>query len=191
MAGTATHQIAVLGAVGARAVSIDAVIEALPIDRNAIYKAAGKLVARGLLERLEAGIYQLTEAGRHTIADGTALACGPFRGRRKYPAPGNTLAQRAWTAARLLGRFSIGDIATLVTREGEQKTEATLQRLFHRLTRGGYLVELPMRKVTASRSGTGCKQWRLVRDTGPLSPMSRDGGRVLYDRNTREVFPCR
>lgn len=190
MAGAATHQIAVMGAIGARTVDIDTLADSLPMSRKAISTAAGKLIAREYVERLETGLYRLTLMGREMLEAGANLRSGPHRGRRKHPVYAHTLQQRAWAAMRLSSRFTIGDIATLAATPDDKKPEASLQRFFHRLTRAGYLAELPTRVPGQSETSNGFKQWRLLRDTGEHAPRWLDRQKAFKDWNTREVFPC-
>lgn len=194
MAGTATHQIAVLAVMAhpfAGPATIDELDARLPIGRKQIATAAAKLIQRSFVERLETGVYALTATGRKALEDGAALTSGPHRGRRKHPAFADTLQQRAWNAMRLAGRFTIGDIATLAGRPEDKGVEGTLQRLFHRLARAGYLTELPKRVRGTEPGSNGFKQWRLTRDTGARAPQFLERQQAFKDVNTREVFPCR
>jgi hypothetical protein len=191
MSGTATHQIAVMGAIGTSTVTIDELASALPINRKSISTAAGKLIRRGHVERLETGRYRLTLTGRETLEGGSALRSGPHRSVRKHPVYADTLQQRAWAAMRLSTRFTIGDIVTLAARPVDKKPEASLQRFFHRLTKAGYLVELPARAHGTSPTSNGFKVWRLMRDSGEHAPRWLDRVKAFKDWNTLEVFPCR
>lgn len=190
MSGAATHQIAVMGAIGVGTVTIDDLADALPMDRKAISTAAGKLIRRGHVERLETGRYRLTLTGRDTLESGVALRSGPHRSIRKHPVYADTLQQRAWAAMRLSTRFTIGDIVTLAARDGDKKPEASLQRFFYRLTRAGYLVELPARARGSALTSNGYKVWRLMRDSGEHAPRWLDRQKAFKDWNTLEVFRC-
>lgn len=190
MSGTATHQLAVMGAIGTSTMSIDDLASTLPINRKAISTAAGKLLRRGHVERLEIGLYRLTLTGRDTLESGVALRSGPHRSIRKHPVYVNTLQQRAWAAMRLSGRFTIGDIVTLAACEADKRPEASLQRFFYRLTRAGYLVELPVRARGSALTSNGFKVWRLLRDTGEHAPRWLDRQKAFKDWNTHEVFQC-
>ena len=189
--GIATHQIAVMGAIGARMVTLDELAAALPIARKAIAKAAGKLIARSYVERAEAGVYALTLTGREALAEGKSLKSGPHRGLRKHPVYRDTLTQRAWAAMRLQPRFKIGDLVTLAAREGDGQPEKSLQRFVHRLKATGYVVELPARAKGVSETSPGFKVFRLVRDSGDQAPRWLDKQKAMKDWNTREVFASR
>ncbi len=142
-------------------------------------------MARGLVERLESGLYQLSVSGLVALEEGAFLKSGYCRkvGERKTPVFAEGFQQRAWKAMRLQGRFTIGDIVQLAAREETLKPEVSLQKLFVRLSKAGYVVELPVRIK-------GFKQWRLVRDTGAKAPCYVLNTKSFKDRNTLEVFPC-
>lgn len=170
--------------------TLDQLDAALPIGRKQIATAAAKLIQRAYLERLETGLYRLTLTGREALEAGTSLSSGPHRGRRKHPVYSDSLQQRAWAAMRLQPRFTIGDIVTLAATPEDKDPEGSLQRFFYRLTRAGYLAELPTRARGTSPTSNGYKQWRLLRDTGEHAPRWLEAQKAFKDWNTREVFPC-
>jgi len=191
MRGNATHQAALLAIMATGNGSpmlLDQLDAALPIGRKQIATAAAELIARAYIERRETGVYALTETGKKALEDGQSLTSGPHRGRRKHPVYPNSLQQRAWSAMRLSCRFTIGDIVTIAATEDDQRPEQSLQRYFHRLTRAGYLVELPTRVAGNKARSNGLKQWMLVRDTGEYSPRWLEKQQAFKDWNTREVF---
>jgi hypothetical protein len=192
--GNATHQAALLAAMAnpyAGPATMEELAARLPIGRKQIATAAAKLIARDYLERAETGIYRLTLTGRKALEDGISLSSGPHRGRRKHPVFANTLQQRAWSAMRIRNtRFTIGDIVQLAATEADVEPEKSLQRFFHRLTRAGYLAELPTRVRGVAETSPGFKQWRLVRDTGEHAPRWLDRQKAFKDWNTLEIFPC-
>lgn len=148
LSGNATHQAAVLAVMAtgnAGPLTIDQIDAALPIGRKQIATAAAKLIQRAFIQRLETGVYALTSTGRRALEDGASLTSGPHRGRRKIARHRDTLQQRAWTAMRLNASFTIPDIAMLAARPQDRDATGSLQRFFHRLTRAGYLVEMPRR----------------------------------------------
>lgn len=191
--GNATHQAALLAVMATGnngPLSLDQIDATLPIGRKQIATAAAKLIQRSYVERLETGVYALTVTGRKALEDGASLSSGPHRGRRKHPMYRDSLQQRAWSAMRLMQRFTIGDIVTLAANAADAHPEQSLQRFFHRLTRAGYLHELPTRVHGSKERSSGFKQWRLARDTGEQSPRWLDRQQAFKDWNTREVFPC-
>lgn len=185
----ATHQIAVLGAIGAETVNLNALETRLPIPRAALIAAAGRLVSRGLLERSELGVYGLSETGLTILRDGLKIGGDPKK-RRKEPLYIDSLRQRAWAAMRLVGRFTVGDLAIRAVRD-EVDGEDSIRRFCLALTRADYLIELSGRAAGTAPSSNGFKVWQLVRNTGEHAPRYRSASRDFVDRNTREVFACR
>lgn len=188
----ATHQIAVMGALSAieaQAVNLNDLVERLPIPRPALVAAAGRLVARGLVERAEDGVYRLSPAGSAALVSGLKIGGDPAR-RRKHPLYADSLRQRAWRAMRLSIRFTAGDIVALAARD-EIDAEDSIRRFCHQLVRADYLAELPTRTSPERPGDNGRKQWRMVRDTGELAPQYMAASKAFRDRNTGEVAPCR
>ena len=187
----ATQMIAVMGAVGSRAMTIDEITDVLPIARNSISAAACRLVSRGYLERIEAGSYRLTLTGREALAEGQQIKSGPYRGQRKQRLCRDSLRQRAWRAMCLQGNkpFTIGYITQLAVRD-EAKGEANIRRYMHLLARAGYVAEAVSRADGTSLTSPGFKVWRLVRSSGDVAPVVQNNGASLLDPNTGEVHPC-
>jgi len=186
----ATHQIAVLGNMGAEAITLDALCARLPmIGRDAITAAAGRLVARGWIEREETGIYRLSAAGIEALKDGLKIGGDPYK-RRKDPAYADSLRQRAWRAMQLEKRFTVGSLAQLAIRD-EKDGEDSIRRFCLALTRAGYLAELTTRVKGSVAGSNGFKQWRLIRDTGEIAPRYVAAEKAFHDRNDRQVYTCR
>lgn len=190
VSGNAMHQIAVMGALGVGRMRTEQLADQLPIDRKQVAAATGRLIARGLVQRLEIGEFELTEAGRAALASGAKLSSGVARGWRKAPVYADSLRQRAWRAMRLVQRFSVADIEPLAVKGGEREAGENIRRFCHALASAGYLVDLPQRVPGTAKSSNGFKVWRLARDTGEVAPRYMAGQRAFQDRNTREVFPC-
>lgn len=186
----ATHQIALMGAMGREAIDLETLASRLPIPRSAIIAAAGRLVARGLFERLETGTYRLSPEGKTVLSEGRPLVGGSAGKSIKHPVYSDSLRQRAWKAMRLSGRFTAGEIAALAAR-GERDAEDSIRRYAHLLTRAGYLAELPTRARPGKAGSNGAKQWRLIRDTGEHAPQYMAAMRQIRDRNTGDTFPCK
>lgn len=186
----ATHQIAVLGNMGTEAVTLDELDARLPmIGRAAIVAAAGRLVARGYVERQEDGVYKLSQAGIDGLKDGMKIGGDPQK-RRKNPVYADSLRQRAWKAMTLEKRFTVGAIAQLAVRD-ETDGEDSIRRFCLALTRAGYLAELPTRVKGEIAGSNGFKQWRLIRETGEIAPRYIAADKAFHDRNDGKVYPCR
>ncbi|PZU89103.1 MAG: hypothetical protein DI527_16350 [Chelatococcus sp.] len=185
----ATHQIAVLGALSVEPVNLNDLVDRLPIDRARTIAAMGRLIARGLAERSEVGIYALSVTGTVLLRDGLKVG-GDACKVRKDPVYADSLRQRAWRAMRLAGRFTVADIARAALRD-ERDGEDAIRRFFTALTAAGYLVERHGRIKGTAPSSNGFKVWQLVRDTGEWAPRYVQARKHFVDRNAREVFSCR
>jgi len=188
MSGIAVHQMMVRDALAAgmcRTTEELALMTGLP--RKAVAKAAGKLILRGLAERVEIGCYRLTETGRASASTKEVLTSGPNRRltAKVRPAP-KSFRQRAWAAMRMCGKFTIPQIVQLAS-EGQRHPHDNLHTWFRALERAGYLRRLPVRERGTAPGSNGFIRWMLMLDTGPGAPMVRNDGTVV-DRNTGEVF---
>ena len=190
--GTATHMIAVLGSVGNGQYSVEEIAAHLPMDRRNVSSAACRLIARGLIERIETGVFRLSAEGRAFLAEGRTLKCGP-KGKRTGVTPPrpDTLRQRAWKAMQVAHRFTIDDLLRAAVRGSDQGSRSNLQRYLKALTLSGHVAVLPRRVPGTSMTSNGFKQWVLSRYTGPVAPVARPKDRVTYDHNTREAMPWR
>ncbi|KAA6405779.1 hypothetical protein [Candidatus Tokpelaia sp.] len=175
MAGIATHQIAVLGAVGKGHLSLDALAEHLPIGRKYIAKAASKLILRGFLSREDKGGFSLTAPGSAFLDKGEMLKSGPKGtiGRPKIYA--DTQRQRIWRAIRLIRRFTVSDLAILACTGEEATPYDNIQAYIRKLAGSGYLTELPQRQAGQAETSNGFKIYRLIKDTGPRAPVWSKG----------------
>nr|WP_319485491.1 hypothetical protein [uncultured Cohaesibacter sp.] len=175
--------------------TIDHLDYALPdFKRREIVKCAGRLVMRGLLERVELGCYQLTDDGKQIIASGQKITSGPIRADRGLSRkPRETLRQRAWNAMRMSGAFTIGDIVMAASTGSEKNADNNLQRYFCALVKARYLTVLPVRVRGTKLTSNGFKRFRLMKDTGPIAPIYRANKGCLFDHNLGErgeIIPC-
>lgn len=180
--GVATHQIAVLGAIGKGHLSVEDLSHHLPIDRRKVAKAAGKLLLRGLVQRIETGVYSLTTEGWQILEFGLTIKSGPKGKRTWKPGLKNTFRQRAWKAMRLTKRFTIPEIVMLAADDKSKNPENNLSRYLKGLQKSGYVVELSSRTEDGKLTSNGLKVWRLIKDTGDIAPvLTLDG--ILKDLN--------
>lgn len=174
----------VLTALGSGAcLTIDELDRQLPLNRRQISDGAASLILRGLAERIEAGCYRLNAEGLAAAARGETISSGPsgrHTGRRRPPA--DTLRQRAWTAMRMAGSFTVGDIVMAAARK-ETDADSSLHRYLRRLKLAGYVAELPVRQRGTHPTSNGFKRFRLLKDTGPIAPMWSDAYGMMIDRN--------
>lgn len=180
---------AVLGAIGRGHLTVDQIADHLPIERKKVVRAAAALIRNYLIERVEIGHYRLSGAGIETLKYSRPLRSGP-RGKLG-PAPRtSSFRQRAWTAMRLQGRFTVGDVVTLAASSRERRPEQNLYRYIAALVKVGIVAELPARAPGNAESSPGFKVFRLIRNTGEFAPSYDVNEKVVYDHNTMERLPC-
>lgn len=171
--------------------TIDDLNADLPLNRRQISDGACQLILRDLAERIEVGCYRLTKAGLQAASEGRAITSGPRRAHTGKPRRlSDTFRQRAWTAMRMSGAFTVGDLVMAAAR-GEADPENNANRYLQCLHRAGYVVELPTRQPGTRLTSNGFKRYRLIRDTGPSAPVWSGKRRALHDFNTGEDVPCR
>lgn len=164
--------------------TIDQLDASMDHGRKEIVEATGRLIYRGLVERVEIGCYQLSPEGKDFAASGEEIKSGPFRADRgKCRKPRDTMRQRAWQAMRMSGSFTIGDIAMAAAGPNDINPEGNLQKYFRALRHAGYLVELPVRAQGTALTSNGFKRFRLLRDTGFKAPIYRANKRMIFDHN--------
>ncbi|MCT4654388.1 MAG: hypothetical protein N4A65_01125 [Cohaesibacter sp.] len=175
--------------------TIDQLDASMDHGRKEIVKATGRLIHRGLVERVEIGCYQLSNAGKDLAASGEEIKPGPFRtDRGKCRKPRDTMRQRAWQAMRMSGSFTIGDIAMAAAGPNDARPEGNLQKYFRALRHAGYLIELPVRAQGTALTSNGFKRFRLLKDTGLIAPIYRANKGAIFDHNlgdSGEEIPCR
>lgn len=195
MCGEATHQMAVRAALAERGcLRTEALAEAAGLTHRQVVSATGKLIVRGLVERVEVGCYRLTAEGEASHAAGEVLTSGPT-GPHAAPRPParRSLRARLWRAARLRRKFTIGELVRLAARDGERDPRGNATRYLALLCRAGYLRRLPGRQADGKPNSSGLIRYALVRDTGPEPPVVvvDDACRptAMRDPNTGEVHP--
>lgn len=171
---------------------MDALAEHLPVSRKKISTAAGRLIARGLLERIETGVFRLTPEGEQFLDAGRTLTSGPFRPQGPRPTRiSDTFRQRAWNAMRLTPRFTMPDVLTLAARPTDGSPEASLHRFVSQLIAAGYVAVLPSRTPSQKFNSNGHRIYSLVRRESEAAPVYLEREHALRDGDTGEVFPCR
>jgi hypothetical protein len=100
---------------------------------------------------------------------------------RRYAASTGARTKRAkvWSAMRILRSFSLGDLVAVC----EVTSAGQLRCLLWQLKRAGYL-SLQHKKPGSPIPGT----YRLIRDTGPLCPMTLKSRRAVFDPNEQKEY---
>ena len=170
--------------------TLDQLDDLLAMSRHQISLAAAGLIRRGLLTRVELGCYKLTEAGAAAQREGAVLTSGPQKkhtGKRKPPR--NTLTRRLWKLMRAKNgcAFTVDDLVCLAA-ENEKQPRDLAYHYIRMLCRVGYVRAMPVREVPQKLTSNGCKRYKLIRDTGPEPPVSRENRTKMHDPNTGEMI---
>lgn len=97
------------------------------------------------------------------------------KGSRLSSKPG--ARARAWQSMRILRRFTQDELQMTA-----EISKANVKFFVARLLDAGYLTI-----TQARRGGHSPNQYQLVRDNGPIAPISWKNGEV-FDPNTRQIF---
>lgn len=161
------------------------------LDNKQVTKGTLKLLLRGYVERAEAGCFQLTAQGLAAVTSGEVIKGGRYKpdtARARKPLA-NTFRQRVWTAMRMSGTFTIGDLE-LAARRDEKGAANVIGYYLRKLAAAGYVVELPVRKAGVHLTSNGFKRFRLLKDTGPIAPVYQEKRKRIFDHNSQEATPC-
>lgn len=172
---------------------MDELAERLPLHRQQICRSATVLIMRDYAVRVERGCYRLTPAGLLAAENGKIIIAGARNvepNSRRSPRR-NTFRQRLWNAMRMSGTFTAGDVIMAARGTRDVYPEQNAASYINRLRRAGYLMEMPRRVPGTARTSNGYKQYRLVRDTGPVAPVWNARAHAMRDHNTGEDVPCK
>lgn len=173
-------------------VTVALVAAARKVDRRNAQRCLDVLRRRGLVERIETGVYRVTEAGRVAAAKGARVRsgpCGPHTGRRRPR--DDSFAARLWTALCNVQKATVPDLLVIAARPDDRDPAGMARRYLKALERGRYVVALPSRERGTAPTSPGFKKWLLVKETGPEAPILNVTKGTLRDPNTREVFDVR
>ncbi len=191
MTDVASNQHRILYHLGARCEVIADIAAALELTNIQVGKATGELIARGYLERVERGCFQLTEEGAQAVRDGVRICAGhigPTAGIRKPVR--NTMRQRAWKAMQIHREFTVPDIAMVVARDDPAAAFGSLQAYLRQLVAAGYVMRSAHKAPGTAVTSNGFNLFRLIRDTGPRAPVFSKKRGSFHDFNTGEDVPC-
>jgi hypothetical protein len=181
--GNIIHMAALLGALSVRTMSLGLLARDLPFVEQLSKAVAQRAIGLGLVDRREDGLLAVSAQGHRLLREADVdLWRGLKLPKSDMPRLSqDSLRQRAWSAMRISGRFTIGTLITLAARD-EVKPEVSLKHFVSKLALAGYLTELPQRARDAYGKPVH-RQWRLMRDTGLHAPIYRPGLKCLFDPN--------
>ncbi|MDN5785719.1 hypothetical protein [Pseudorhodobacter sp.] len=175
---------------GGLCLTIDQLADDLDLTNRQVSDAAANLLRRDYLDRMALGCYQLTEAGEQAARAGEVITSGPKGTRDSHQLVRNTLRQRAWSAMRVRGQFTVPDLVSDASTPGDGNPADNLQRYLRGLKSAGYVVELPRRAAGTKMTSNGFKLFALNRYTGPKAPSVLPGRNGIHDFNLRKDVPC-
>lgn len=159
-------------------------------DARSVENSCLKLRKHALLVKTARGCHKLTAAGRAAHQAGTIrLTSGPKGKHIAARINRGTLRERAWTAMRLKGKFSIADLAMLCMQGTERDIESNLRKYLRALERVGYVRQLAIREHGSALTSNGFVRYQLMVNTGPLAPVWRLAHAKVYDPNVEKNLP--
>lgn len=165
-------------------VTIGALGEKLGDKNRRVARSMEALRRRGLVERLEDGLYKLTPAGEETRALGIKLKSGPngpHTGIVAKPAP---FREALWQALRMSdGATTIPDLLSLIPEHLHSNDRTNARKYIGRLIDAGYVVALSHRDPGTAPTSNGFKRYRLINNTGPKMPFWSLKHKRLIDPN--------
>jgi len=157
-------------------------------ERRKLVNGAAGLMRRGMVERVEAGCYQLTECGLTAKKSGAPLTSGPNDKLTAVKRYRNTYRERLWRAMRIRKKFTADDLVMLASRGDEKSPKSNAYKYLNYLRRAGYLLEMPRRIPDGKLTSNGMKQYLLDRDHGPMAPVVRTAKKEIFDPNIKKPF---
>ena len=162
---------------------------ALQDDTTPVSEAAALLRRRGLLKAERIGHYRLTATGIDAARCGAQMTSGPKNALARVGQPDDSLQGRAWWAIRYRKRFTIGDLVADAER-GEINAARTIGHFVRKLQGAGYLRGSAGRTPRVSPQKNGFKEYWLIRNSGPLTPVWQASTNSVFDPNDQEWHPC-
>ncbi len=168
-------------------VTIGALAEKLNDENRRVVRSMDVLRRRGLVVRLESGLYKLTPAGEEARHGGASLKSGPRKphtGRARKPAP---FRQALWTALRFGEAATIPDMLSLIPEEVHGRNpHSNAYHYLRRLAVAGFVLRLTQRDPGTALTSNGFIRFRLIKNTGPLAPFWSGKAKKMIDQNVSE-----
>lgn len=187
-----TIQTRILQGLGDACLLIGDIAVQLGLSNGQVSQAAAHLIARGYVERIERGCFQLTEAGKAARDQGVRIETG-VTGPKRMPRrpPRLSIRQRAWNAMRVIRTFTVPDIVTAVAREGDGNVEENIRRYVRALTSSGYLARTSRRRPGTAPGSNGYPVYSLAIDSGRIAPVVSQVAPVVHDFNGGDACALR
>ena len=175
---------------GRSEVSVAVLAEHIERPKDKTLESLKVLVGRGLVERLGADRYRLTDTGRIAVGDGVSVRTGAANQPRKVRVETGSLRVRAWKALRLEGgKSTLSNLLSLLDSGEEGAADTNLLKYFKALQRAGILSRLGRRVRGTAPTSNGFAVWVMIRNLGPRAPIWRPTKNEVYDPNTNTIYP--
>lgn len=172
-----------------KVMTLDDIERLNPCSRHEIIKVMSRLISRGAVERLENGVYRLTDFGESLKTNGNLkiFHSGPYGQYNRNKRSSDTLRNRIWRLILLNRKVTINELVGLAIDGAEKDPTNNIRKYLRALVKSGYLREMPRRLKGDVPGSNGFKQYMLIKDSGHLAPVMRSDKKEVYDPNTGEV----
>lgn len=183
---SAKNMNAIFSIITAEPINLDELCNLSECSRHTIVKSVSKLISNGYVERLENGVYRLSNGGKSlkTSGDLIRFRSGPSGQYNRNRHSQDTLRSRIWRLILLNRKVTISEMVGLTINGNEKNPVNNIQQYVRALVKGGYLREMPRRLKGLSETSNGFKQFMLIKNNGRLAPVLRNNKKELYDPNT-------
>lgn len=180
---------AVFSILSDKTITLDELTAQSPCNRHETTKIMSRLVSRGAVERLENGVYKLSEVGKSLKSSGKyqVFHSGCQTKYNKNRAVKNSLRDKAWRLMRLQNKFTITDLVSVASDGKEKDPRSNLLKYVNALCHAGILYEMPRRLKGDKPQSNGYKQFMLIEDVGHKTPILRREKKI-YDPNSGETL---
>lgn len=168
----------VLAQISTGVLTLAGLAEALESSRKSVSAAAGKLQAKGLIEFVGPGRYDLTDAGWRLIKTGEETP------QRRPRTKTRGVRERAWWVLRARGMASIRDLLTTIDTRGQKTAPEILYRYLRALALTGFLVAVDVKPGDDRFS----IRYRLIRNNGRKAPVHRVRSGEVFDPNDGQAY---
>ena len=171
-------------------ITLDELTKISPCNRHETIKIMSRLVSHGAVERLENGVYRLTDYGKSLKKSGefNIFRSGPRGQYNRNKHSDNTLRTRVWRLMILNRKATIGELISIAADGPEKDPVSNVRKYLRALVKSGHLYEMPLKLRGSSPTSNGFKQYMLALETGRKAPVYRSDKKEVYDPNTGEVF---
>lgn len=172
--------------------TVDRLDEYSELSRHEVVRTAGRLIERSYLDRLETGVFILTDEGENALANDVEIRSGPKHADLAIARPPrqSTLRASAWAAMRVMNSFSTEEIVAVIKDDPTNQDQDNITRYCRALNQAGILVLMPTRGRKNSTTSNGFKRYRILNDVGDIAPTHRVRSNDVFDHNSRAALPC-